>query len=353
MPVKGYKMFDENWNTMNMFHWMVGETYTHEGELKMCKSGFHFCKRISDLHDYIPVSTPFMHACNGVYDTIEIADFTKLHVAEVESLGTVLDGEYKSITDKIRIVREIPTSEFLDMVNIGKYNYGFKNTGENNVGNNNSGSYNIGYSNTASYCNGNFNAGKCNIGYNNTGKNNVGYNNAGDGNLGNYNNGMWCKGKSIPHGSLFCTNSDEAFKFPDEIRIFNKTISADDISIDFVKIIDQLTWREYISMKLLMGETKQFRRNKTSVFYYELAALFSSTLSLTTWIPEDKMSNKEKEEHPYYSYTKGYLLTHSYEDMWKEFWENPSDDCQRVKDIIKALPGFDPDIFKKITGIEV
>ena len=354
MSVKGYKVFDKDWNTKNKFHWTVGETYTHEGELEICGSGFHFCKRLSDLSRYISIFE-MDHFMPGYVESHSIdttINFTKVHIAEVEALGTVLDDEEKSVTDKIHIIREIPISELVDIMNIGKHNYGFNNTGENNIGNGNSGSYNIGHANAAIYCLGGFNTGNRNIGYHNTGHDNMGYFNVGIGNLGSYNNGMWCRGNHIPNGSLFCTNNDETFKFPNEIRVFNKVISATEINIDLVKMVTRPTSFEYITM--LDDGTYQLRVTMLYPFYYELATLIDSVLSLTTWIPEDKMSDKEKEEHPYYSYTNGYLLVHEYEDMWKEFWEEPSTRRrQYVKNIIKALPGFDPVIFKEITGIDV
>lgn len=359
MSVKGYKLFDENWNTKNDFHWVVGETYTHEGELKMCESGFHFCKRTSDLLRYMPlfrytplhrISHFIVQNCTEGHTNVGIIDFTRIHIAEVEALGTVIDDENKSVTDKIHIVREIPTLELLDIMNIGRYNYGCNNTGRNNIGNANTGKCNIGHSNAESYCYGGFNTGSCNIGSFNSGHNNFGNYNTGTGNLGSYNGGMYCKGNNISDGSLFCTSHIRIFKFLNEIAIFDKVVMADDISTDLVKMVDDLECIDY-----MITDYGSYRLNPNMVYSFSsvLSNLIDSVMSLTSWISSDEMSDEEKEKHPYYSYTNGYLKIRSYEGMWKEFWERQTEYDQRVKDIIMALPGFDPAIFKEITGIDV
>ena len=41
--MKAYKVFNPDW-TCRGSQYKVGETYTLEGELEICSSGFHACK---------------------------------------------------------------------------------------------------------------------------------------------------------------------------------------------------------------------------------------------------------------------------------------------------------------------
>ena len=71
---------------------------------------------------------------------------------------------------------------------------------------------------------------------------------------------------------------------------------------------------------------------------------------LNIWVLEVEMTDSEKIAHPEYKTAGGYLKTLNMFDSCKQRWDRLSD---YEKDIIKAIPNFDPEIFKKITGIEV
>ena len=72
----------------------VGRTYTKPKPASMCQYGYHYCKKIDDVFEYYPYK-------KGV---------TKIF--EIEDLGCgETDGD-KSVTNKIKIVREIPLSEW-------------------------------------------------------------------------------------------------------------------------------------------------------------------------------------------------------------------------------------------------
>ena len=49
--VKGYKVFNPDW-TCRGFKYKVGETYEHNGDIKLCGSGFHFCINPIDCFNY-------------------------------------------------------------------------------------------------------------------------------------------------------------------------------------------------------------------------------------------------------------------------------------------------------------
>lgn len=49
--MKGYKVFKHDW-TCRDFQYEVGKTYKHDGPLKICRSGFHFCRNVDDCFNY-------------------------------------------------------------------------------------------------------------------------------------------------------------------------------------------------------------------------------------------------------------------------------------------------------------
>ena len=73
----------------------IGKTYTFQGELSMCERGFHFCKKIDDIFQW--------------YNNTK-----ELVLLEIEVLGQIIDhpDNDKSVTDKIKIIREIPRTEW-------------------------------------------------------------------------------------------------------------------------------------------------------------------------------------------------------------------------------------------------
>ena len=135
--VKGYKVFNPDWTCK-------GKQYTCPGTFEefvnpsVCNVGMHFCKNAADCFRYY--------------------DFDpNNHVAEVIAHGTVAEGEDKCATNKLEIVREIPWTEVLEIVNTGKACTGRCNSGNRNSGNRNSGDWNSGDWNKTSFSNGCFN----------------------------------------------------------------------------------------------------------------------------------------------------------------------------------------------------
>ena len=86
--ITGYKVFNHDW-TCRGFKYEIGKTYTHEGEISLCQEGFHFCKNLMDCFDF--------------YDCV-----TWNKIAKVEALGEVKTDNKKCVTNKIKILEEIP-----------------------------------------------------------------------------------------------------------------------------------------------------------------------------------------------------------------------------------------------------
>lgn len=84
MVIKGYKATDRNMRCKD-YHFMVGRTEMYDGELELCSSGFHFCRDVKDLKKYYPTGRYF----------------------ECEILGKVIDGDDKSVTNKIKLIKEM------------------------------------------------------------------------------------------------------------------------------------------------------------------------------------------------------------------------------------------------------
>jgi len=138
-PIKGYKILNHDL-TCRGYQFEIGKLHEHEGDIELCKSGFHFCKYPSGVWAY----------------------YTEGRVFEVEAWG-VLPREvgpganYKMVASKIRLVREI---EVGGDQNTGHGNTGDRNTGHWNTGDRNTGDWNTGDQNT-----GNGNAGSFHTGF--------------------------------------------------------------------------------------------------------------------------------------------------------------------------------------------
>ena len=178
----GYKAFDKNLRCRN-FQYEVGKIYELDGELEVCKNGFHFCKTVADCYDYYPMES----------DTV---------ICRIEALGNIAQEENKFATDKILICEKLDELEkkgnangtSTGYLNTGNWNTGTLNTGDLNTGNKNTGYRNAGDSNTGDYNTGNGNAGGRNTGNYNAGYMNIGNHNSGDHNVGNHNIGYYNAG---------------------------------------------------------------------------------------------------------------------------------------------------------------
>ena len=137
MRVKGYKVFNPDWTCKEKQYTCPG-TFEESVNPSVCDAGMHFCKCAADCFKYY---------------SFEPSN----HVAEVVAYGVIAEGGNKCATDKLEIVREIPWSELLEIVNTGKGCTGSCNSGNMNSGNRNSGSWNSGSWNSTSFSDGCFN----------------------------------------------------------------------------------------------------------------------------------------------------------------------------------------------------
>ena len=235
-----------------------------------------------------------MHFCQTAADCFNYYSFNSENkVAEVIAYGEVRTEGDKSCTDKLEIVREIPWDEVLRIVNLGKNCTGRCNTGDWNTGNRNTGDWNTGNRNT-----GDWNTGDWNTGNRNTGNRNTGDWNTGDWNKSSFNTG--------------CFNTVEQ-----KIMLFNKP--------------SDMTYRDWYESdaRWLLNQIPK---------------------DVVEWIYSEDMTDEEKAEHLTHETTGGYLKVLDESECGQLWWGSLSD---RQKNIIKAIPNFDAEIFFQCTGIRV
>ena len=330
--IKGYKVFNPDWTCgptgCNPFQYKVGATFEEDVNISICNKGFHFCRKASDCFNYY--------------------DFNPQNkVAEVEALGNVETDGTKSVTNKIRIVREIPWTELLTIVNTGKsctgdcntgdcntgncntgnrntgdWNTGDRNTGNRNTGDWNTGDWNTGDRNTGNRNTGDWNTGDCNTGDWNTGDWNTGNRNTGDWNTGDWNTGSWNTGNrntgSWNTGSWNTGSWNTGF---------------------FSTVISKPTLFE-----------KPINLSHEGIYNLPGMQVLNWSYENNWWIYSKNMTKEEKQKYPEHETLGGYLKSIPFKDACILMWDNLTQDD---KNKVLELPNFDADIFLKITGIDV
>jgi hypothetical protein len=323
--IVAYKAFEPNW-TCRGFKFKIGKTYTHDGPVRMCNSGFHACAQAQHCFSYY--------------------DFNpKNKIAEVLMWGTVEthDEDSKVCASNIKIVREIEWAEVLRLANTGVDNTGHSNSGYRNSGDRNSGYRNSGYRNS-----GDRNSGDRNSGYRNSGYRNSGYRNSGDRNSGDSNSGSWNSGDSNSGDSNSGSwNSGDSNSGDSNSGSWNSgSRNSGDSNSGYrnsgafctdpnpeVWLFDQPSgikvqdWERHPSVQLL-----------------------NSHLESHIWIYANSMSDAEKEANPNWETRDGYLKAIDLKEAWANMWGNLTDTSKQV---FIDLPNFDSKKFKEITGIDV
>ncbi|MGL5173548.1 MAG: DUF7666 domain-containing protein [Olsenella sp.] len=289
--IRGYKAFhtsDDGYLRCRDMVYVVGETYALDGKPELCERGYHFCRRLVDCYDWYGRDS---------------------RICEVEASGVVIDGsDGKSVTNNIRIVRELDRHEVLDLENSGNGCTGIRNSGDWNSGDGNSGDGNSGDWNSGDRNSGDWNSGDWNSGGRNSGGRNSGDWNSGDWNSGNRNSGDW--NKTNFSAGVLCTQEPECL-------IFDKPSG-----------MTLREWRDTDAAYLMDG----------------------ISIDTNRWIFADDMTDEEKAAHPDFAITDGYLRRGTGKPDFAGWWKGLNDDERAV---ILAIPNFDPEKWKLITGIEV
>ena len=339
MSVKGYKAMNSD-GTCKNFKFKVGKIYTTDESIKLCSTGFHFCENAFDVYNYYPKSE----------DTI---------ICEVEALGEVLREGDKSVTNKIKIIKQLTERELLILwikrTNSGYYNSGDRNSGNYNSGNynsgdRNSGHYNSGHYNSGDYNSGHHNSGDCNSGDRNSGHRNSGHYNSGDYNSGNYNSGNYNSGNyNSGHYNSGDRNSGDRNSGHYNSGYYN---SGDRNSGNYNS--GHYNSGNYNSgdrnsgyFNTTISKVKLFNKDSNLNFDSpEVTKLKTLNVKpILSWIHTNNMTEEEKKAYPSHKTTGGFLRNSgkmSWNALTKEDLE-----------FIKSLPNFDAQIFKEISGLDL
>ena len=104
--VKGFKGFDKNLKCRN-YQFEIGKTFVHNGKVKACRSGFHFCENPIDvLHYYNAGSSRFCEVEGSGEVSKDSSDskvaVSELHISAEITLGTLIKMGAEFIFDKVR-----------------------------------------------------------------------------------------------------------------------------------------------------------------------------------------------------------------------------------------------------------
>ena len=150
--------------------------------------------------------------------------------------------------------------------------------------------------------------GLCNTGDRNTGNGNTGNSNTGNCNTGDWNTGDWNNGDR----NTGCFMTEEQ-----NIMLFDK---ASDMTY--------IEWFNSAACDLLSTIPKR----------------------VVEWIDSEDMTDTEKKNNPTHDCTGGYLKVLDESECAQMWWDGLN---SKEKNIVRSIPNFDPNIFKKCTGITV
>ena len=318
--MEGYKVFEPDW-TCRGFQYEVGKTFEEDVTPSCCNRGFHFCKELKDCFNYYPFNPDNK-------------------VAKVIALGEIDEesDDSKCCTNKIQIVEEISWEDVLRMVNLGKGNAGLCNSGDWNSGDWNSGDWNSGNRNSGNRNSGDWNSGDCNSGDWNSGNRNSGNRNSGDCNSGDWNSGDCNSGdwNSGNRNSGDCNSGDwnsgnRNSGNWNKTNFSNGCFNTEEPKIFLFNKPSDWTYRDWLNSdaRYLLNQIPK---------------------NVVDWIWSDNMTDEEKEQHPEYEVVGGYLKILDESECGQLWWDSLS---ERYKNIIKAMPNFDKEIFEDVTGIKI
>ena len=124
--IKGYKATDNNMRCRG-FQFELGKWFTHDDDVSLCASGFHFCEYPSG---------PWAYYSEGRLFEVE---------AQMVSLSNGPGADLKHVCKKIKLINEIQNTGH---ENTGDRNTGDRNTGHGNTGDRNTGDYHSGFLNS-------------------------------------------------------------------------------------------------------------------------------------------------------------------------------------------------------------
>ena len=118
MKMIGYKGFDKDFKCKD-FQYEVGKEYEHDGEVKLCESGFHFCENP-----------------HGVFGHYAPGNGSRFAIVEADGVSDERESDSKRVAKKLKIKSEISVFEICRIaVYVFFENFGFKRKIESAEGN--------------------------------------------------------------------------------------------------------------------------------------------------------------------------------------------------------------------------
>ena len=126
-PIIAYKGFNADL-TCRDFQFRIGETYTHEGKVEACASGFHACENPLDVFNYYgPTSRFAIVECSGEINKESNGDSKiacgSIHIKAEIGLPTLISKAVDLILSKIKLeaAKESNTGDYSAATNTGDY----------------------------------------------------------------------------------------------------------------------------------------------------------------------------------------------------------------------------------------
>ena len=118
MKMIGYKGFDKDLKCRD-FQYEVGKEYEHDGKVKLCESGFHFCENP-----------------HGVFGHYSPGKGNRFAIVEADGVSDEREGDSKRVAKKLKIKSEISVFEMCRIaVDVFFEDFGFKKKIESAEGN--------------------------------------------------------------------------------------------------------------------------------------------------------------------------------------------------------------------------
>lgn len=125
--MKAYKGFNKDM-TCRDFQFEEGKSYEHEGNVKVCESGFHACERPLNCFDYYSPASSVYHEVEADGDISKSDDDTKISAKNIK-IGARLDIA-GLVQAQFEYVKEHTTTEHTDPKTANAGDCGAANAGD-------------------------------------------------------------------------------------------------------------------------------------------------------------------------------------------------------------------------------
>ena len=105
--VKGYKALDEDMKAIfgDGMHYELGKWYEVDGKIKPCKNGFHFCRKLEDIHGYYDLFHSRLFEIEADGKIMEACDATKMVCSRIRLVREILPEEWQTKENLLKILK--------------------------------------------------------------------------------------------------------------------------------------------------------------------------------------------------------------------------------------------------------